>query len=63
MVMSSSRWIVWCAATMMPGRQWMPLAGMRRRAWIATTDCPARSTAPARSLERIEDAAGWWRGG
>src|SRR6476619_3007045 len=25
---------------------------MRRRAWIATMDCPARSTAPARSLER-----------
>src|SRR5688500_3117000 len=44
--------MVWCAPTMMPGRQWMPLAGMRRRAWMATTDCPARSTAPARSLER-----------
>src|SRR5215207_6945551 len=36
----------------MPGRQCTPLAGMRRRAWTATTERPARSTAPARSLEK-----------
>src|SRR5437762_11191320 len=32
---------------MTPSRQTMPLDGMRRRAWIATMDFPARSTAAA----------------
>jgi hypothetical protein len=35
---------------MTPLRQRMPLEGMRRRAWIATTARPARSTAPERSV-------------
>src|SRR2546427_10692493 len=39
-------------ATIAPWRQWTPLAGMRRRAWIATTARPPVSTAVASSFDR-----------
>jgi hypothetical protein len=49
--MSSSRRMVWLAATTTPDRQTMPLEGMRRRAWIATVERPTCSTASASSFE------------
>ncbi len=52
-VIFSSRWIVWCAVTTIPGRQMTPLDGMRRRAWMATIDGEALATAPARSSESV----------
>src|SRR5205823_12460815 len=50
--MFSAGLMVGFVATVPPGRQCPPLAGMRRRACIATTARPADSTASASSVDR-----------
>jgi hypothetical protein len=47
---------VWLALTITPSRQMMPLDGIRRRAWIATMDLPADSTAAASCDDNSERA-------
>jgi hypothetical protein len=47
---------VWLALTTMPSRQMIPLDGMRRRAWIATIDLLAVSTAAASCDDSSESA-------
>src|SRR5690348_7267394 len=56
-VRPSSARTVCSAVTTMPGRQWMPVDGSRRRAWTATIDGAMRSTAPASSFESESNAS------
>jgi hypothetical protein len=56
--MPSSFFTVWLALTITPLRHTMPLDGMRRRAWIATTELPAVATAAA-SWEDSSASALW----